>query len=222
MLPAGVLIAQVVKQYAKRRVRGVERRIVRGSADAVQALLAATQGKATAVINTAYIERLNATFRARLGPAGAAHAGDGAASGDAGGGDVAGGTVLQLLHAAPQPATGGHPAQAAGLTDHRWTVHELLTVPCPLPPVKRRGRPPHWLREVPMLPDHGSLGYYHAKRGRVKLRFPLPMFLGGLGVLAVRIHLLSILVASNSALLPCGYVEYTDGRPARAVAVAQW
>jgi hypothetical protein len=41
------------------------------------------------------------------------------------------------------------PAQVAGLTDHRWTVHELLTFPLPLPGVKRRGRPPHWLRELP-------------------------------------------------------------------------
>lgn len=44
---------------------------------------------------------------------------------------------------------GQTPAQAAGLTDHRWTVHELLTFPVPLPSVKRRGRPPHWLREIP-------------------------------------------------------------------------
>ncbi len=41
------------------------------------------------------------------------------------------------------------PAQAAGLTDHRWTMHELLTFPVPLPVVKRRGRPPQWLRELP-------------------------------------------------------------------------
>jgi len=27
------------------------------------------------------------------------------------------------------------PAQAAGLTDHRWTMHDLLTFPVPLPAV---------------------------------------------------------------------------------------
>jgi len=43
---------------------------------------------------------------------------------------------------------GRAPAQVAGLTDHRWTVHELLIFPVPLPIVKRRGRPPHWFREV--------------------------------------------------------------------------
>jgi len=68
VLPKGVLIAQAIKRYIQRRVRAVERRIVRGSEGAVAAMLTATQGKATAVVNTAYIERLNATFRARLAP----------------------------------------------------------------------------------------------------------------------------------------------------------
>ena len=68
-LPKGVwLIAQAINQYRHRRVRAVARRIVRGSATAVAAMLTATQGRATAVVNTAYIERLNATFRARLAP----------------------------------------------------------------------------------------------------------------------------------------------------------
>jgi hypothetical protein len=37
------------------------------------------------------------------------------------------------------------PAMAAGLTDHAWTMRELLSCPIPLPPwvaPKRRGRPP--------------------------------------------------------------------------------
>lgn len=68
ILPAGVLIAEAIKRYSQRRVRAVERRIVRGSAAAVAAVLTTTQGKTTAVINTASIERLNATFRARLAP----------------------------------------------------------------------------------------------------------------------------------------------------------
>src|SRR3712207_8718433 len=40
------------------------------------------------------------------------------------------------------------PAQAAGLTEHCWPIHELLTFPVPPPPIKRRGRRPRWLREV--------------------------------------------------------------------------
>ncbi|MDQ2785876.1 MAG: hypothetical protein M3Y58_12825 [Chloroflexota bacterium] len=39
-------------------------------------------------------------------------------------------------------------AQAAGLTDHRWTIDEPLIFPAPVPPVKRRKRPTHWLREI--------------------------------------------------------------------------
>ena len=45
---------------------GVTRRVVRGTAGAIAAVLLAT-GTGT-VINTAYIERLNATFRARVTP----------------------------------------------------------------------------------------------------------------------------------------------------------
>ncbi len=42
VLPKGVMIAQAVKPYAKRRVVGVTRRVVRGTAGAVQARLRAT------------------------------------------------------------------------------------------------------------------------------------------------------------------------------------
>ncbi len=40
------------------------------------------------------------------------------------------------------------PAQAARLTDHQWTLHELLTFRAPPQAVTRRGRRPRWLREV--------------------------------------------------------------------------
>ncbi len=148
ILPPGVLIAQAIKRYAKRRVCAVERRIVRGSAVAVAALLTATQGSTTAVVNTAYIERLNATFRARLAPLVRRSRSTvrQVATLEAG---------MWLVGAAynfctPHRSLGARtPAQTAGLTDHRWTVHELLTAPVPLPAVKRRGRPPNWLRAVP-------------------------------------------------------------------------
>ena len=45
-------------------VSGIERRIVQGTQAQIQALIQRTQGGGG--INTAYIERLNATFRARL------------------------------------------------------------------------------------------------------------------------------------------------------------
>ena len=163
VLPDGVLIAQVVKRYAKRRVVGVACRVVRGTADAVQARLAATQGAVGAVVNTAYIERLNATFRARLAPLvrRTRAAARQAATVEAGMWLV--GTCYNFCwpHRSlrrwrtandPDPA-GPHwveqtPAQAAGLTDHRWSLHALLTHPVPPPPAKRRGRRPRWLREV--------------------------------------------------------------------------
>ena len=60
------MVAQAIKRYARRRVSGVLRRVVRGTEEAVQARLIRTQGSKGAVINTAYIERLQATLRSRL------------------------------------------------------------------------------------------------------------------------------------------------------------
>lgn len=64
-----VVIGQVVKRYERRRVVDVERRLARGSWSLLERLLDRTQGGGGGgggVLNTAYIERLNATFRARL------------------------------------------------------------------------------------------------------------------------------------------------------------
>jgi transposase-like protein len=153
VLPAGVLIAQMVKRYARRRVCAVERRIVRGGAAAVATMLAATQGTETAVLNTAYIERLNATFRARLIPlVRRSRATVRRVATLEGAGALWAGWLVGNVYnfCTPHRSLGERtPAQVAGLTDHRWTVHELLTFPLPLPGVKRRGRPPHWLRELP-------------------------------------------------------------------------
>jgi len=138
VLPPGVLIAQAIKRYAKRRVQAVERRIVRGSATAVAAMLTATQGKTTAVVNMAYIERLNATFRARLAPLVRRSRGLVRQVATLEGGMWLVGTVYNFC--TPHRSLGARtPAQAAGLTDHRWTMHDLLTFPVPLPVVKRRG-----------------------------------------------------------------------------------
>jgi len=148
VLPPGVLIAQVIKRYARRHVCAVERRIVRGSAAAVATMLSATQGKKTAVVNTAYIERLNATFRARLAPLVRRSRATVRQVATLTTGMWLVGSVYNFV--TPHRSLSGRtPAQAAELTDHRWTVHDLLTFPVPLPPVKRRGRPPKWLRELP-------------------------------------------------------------------------
>jgi len=160
-LPHGVLIAQAVKQYAQRRVVGVTRRVVRGTVAAVQARLTATQGAAEAVINTAYVERLNATFRAHLAPLVRRTRAAARQTATLEAGMWLVGTcynfcwphhgLRQRRGAAAPPESQWvvrTPAQAAGVTDHRWSVHELLTYQVPPPPVKRRGRRPRWLQEV--------------------------------------------------------------------------
>jgi transposase-like protein len=137
-------LGQVVKRYAQRRVVGVERRLVQGSQAVVNRLLNLSQGGG--VLNTAFIERLNATFRSRLAL-----------------------LVRRTRHLARRPerveaaiylvgcvynfctyhdslrlplyVMDGRrerrrwvprtPAMAAGLTDHRWTVLELPTFKVP-------------------------------------------------------------------------------------------
>jgi hypothetical protein len=128
--------------------------VVQGTAEAITEVLTKT-GTGT-VINTAYIERLNATFRSALallvrrGRA-IAHRESTLTVG------------MYLVGCAynfcwPQAslrlaiADGTRrtwqertPAMAAGLTDHQWTMAELLHYQVPLPPwvpPKRRGRPP--------------------------------------------------------------------------------
>ncbi len=55
-----MVIAQRVKQYTKGRVTGIEQRLLVGTLPQLMALL-----PQECKISTAYIERVNATFRAR-------------------------------------------------------------------------------------------------------------------------------------------------------------
>jgi len=149
----GIHIVQVVKQQRDAGLT-IQRRIVQGTQAAVERLLAHSHGGT--VINTAYIERLNATFRQRLAC-----------------------LTRRTRHLAHRQTTLHHsmmvlgtiynfctphhslrlplwitphrrrwvtrtPAMAAGLTDHCWSVTELMTFKIPPPPFvlpKRRGRP---------------------------------------------------------------------------------
>src|SRR5262249_13357818 len=61
-----VLMAQVVKRYERRRVVATERHMVAGTRARVETLQRRSQGGG--VIQTAYIDRLHATFREHLGP----------------------------------------------------------------------------------------------------------------------------------------------------------
>jgi transposase-like protein len=146
-----ICIAQMVKQYAQGHVVGVVRRIVQGTPEWVAALLQQTQGGG--VINTAYVERLNATFRARL--SGLVRRGRALAhqASTLHHGLYLVGTVYNFCadHDSLRipGIIGGHkwlartPAMAAGITDHQWMVQELLSYRVPPPrwtPPKQRGR----------------------------------------------------------------------------------
>jgi hypothetical protein len=152
-----LLIAQVIKRYAKRRVVAVTRRIVQGTRRQVDDVRRRSQGQG--VINTAYIERLNATFRERWVPLvrrGRALAQRTLTLEHS---MYLIGTVYNFcsphaslrpaaLRATKRPCT---PAMAAGITDHCWTIHELLSFHIPPPrwtPPKRRGRPSRVLQQT--------------------------------------------------------------------------
>jgi hypothetical protein len=150
----GLLIGQVIKHHQGRRLVGVTRRVVQGTAEAILAVLLAT-GTGTG-INTAYIERLNATFRGALTPL--VRRGRALARTESllTSGMFLVGCAYNFCweHESLRVETGESgvrkwrgrtPAMAAGLTDHRWTMRELLSHRVPPPPwvaPKRRGRPP--------------------------------------------------------------------------------
>jgi transposase-like protein len=161
VLAEGFQLAQVVKHYSQRHIASVTHRVVQGTTAAVTTVLTATRTGAT--INTAYIERLNATFRSRLScltRRGRALARTQALV-TAGMWLVGGSYNFCTDHASlrERAPTGAYykwedrtPAMAAGLTDHRWTLKELLQYQVP-PPAwvapKRRGRPPKGTAQPP-------------------------------------------------------------------------
>lgn len=150
----GLQIGQVIKQYRQRRVVSSTTRVVQGTPEQIEAVLAQSGGGKQ--INTAFIERLNATWRSRLSCL--VRRGRALARQEA--------RLMNSLylvgclynfctaHASLRertPVDGGGPwqertpAMAAGLTDHRWSVSELLHARIPPPPWearKRAGRKP--------------------------------------------------------------------------------
>jgi len=147
-----IAIVQVVKQRIE-GVLSVERRIVQGTKDMVVSLIEKTQGQG--VINTAFIERLNATFRQRMAPL-ARRSRNLAQQTET---LVAGMYIVgcfynfcdfhHSLRLKLSVGSFGHrwvqrtPAIAARLTDHRWTPAELFNFKVPPPRwelPKQRGR----------------------------------------------------------------------------------
>ena len=150
---ADLTIGQVVKEAVGKRVVGVRRRLIQGTTATAGRLMAQTPG--CLVLNTAYIERLNGTFRARLAPLARRthhlvhrkellHAGM-----------YLVGALYNFCteHASLTLASGQQqtPAMAAGLTDHCWSVGELLWHWVPPPrwqPPKQRGQRSKAMREL--------------------------------------------------------------------------
>ena len=116
-------IAQVVKHHTGRKLLAVERRLVQGGWRAAEEIVQATQ-VGLGVINTAYVERLNATFRGWLPalfrrtrcPAGLAERIETAMFWM--------GVVYNFC--CVHSTLSASPAMAADLTDHLWSVDELL------------------------------------------------------------------------------------------------
>lgn len=149
-----IVIGTVIKKTAKKQVVEVIRRMAQGTIERAEELLAYSAGGIK--LNTAFSERFNGTMRERLTSLTrrSRHATRRLASLEAGMWLV-GCTYnwcwphhelsRRLAHASGRR---GEilitPAMAAGLTDHPWSVHEVLTFRIAPPPYvapKRRGRP---------------------------------------------------------------------------------
>jgi transposase-like protein len=151
-----IAIVQVVKQ----RIEGVltvDRRIVQGSKEMVERLIKATQN-GQGVINTAFIERLNATFRLRMNNLVRRTRTLARRSETLLAGMYLTGCFYNFCdyhHSLRLKLSVGSfshhwvqrsPAIAAKLTDHRWTYSELFAFKVPPPrwsPPIQRGRPSH-------------------------------------------------------------------------------
>jgi transposase-like protein len=147
-------------QVIKRRAAGqlsVERRVYQGDPTLVQAVIETSQS-GSGGINTAFIERLNATFRQCLACLGRRTRATARTLATLEHGMFLVGCLYNFctphdsLRLPLYVGRSGRrrwvqrtPALAAGLTDHIWSVEELLTFKVPPPPCvppKRRGRPP--------------------------------------------------------------------------------
>jgi hypothetical protein len=146
-----IAIVQVVKQQVAGGLN-VERRIVQGCTEMITSLIQASQGHGG--INTAYIERLNATFRQRLNSLVRRTRALARQPQTLQAGMYVLGCVYNLCtyhHSLRVPYYLSQysrrwlqrtPAIAAGLTDHRWTIAELFhfrVPPSPWTPPRQRG-----------------------------------------------------------------------------------
>lgn len=141
-------IGTVIKQTEKKRVVEITRRMAQGLLSQAEQLLQRSRGGT--VLNTAFIERLNGTFRQRLASLTrrSRHAARTLKALETGM-YLIGCTYnfcfphheLSKIKHVGSPCT---PAMAAGLTDHVWSICELLSyriAPLPWVSPAKRGRP---------------------------------------------------------------------------------
>src|SRR5436305_13233440 len=148
-------IGTVIKQSKKKRVVEITRQMAHGVWGQAEKLLLCSQGGT--VLNTAFIERLNATFRERLASLTrkSRHAARRLFALETGMYLI--GCSYNFCFPHHELSKAKHvgspctPAMAAGLTDHVWSIRELLryrVTPLPLVEPKRCGRPKHPLEPI--------------------------------------------------------------------------
>lgn len=139
-----------MKRYKERRVESVEHRPIVGNKRQIRRAVERSQGQG--VINTAFIERINGTFRERLGSLVRRSRALARKVSTLTHGMFLIGTVynfctphgsLRLPAPDGKKATTSTPAMAAGIADRTWSVEEVLSYHVPPPrwvPPKARGR----------------------------------------------------------------------------------
>ncbi len=165
-------IATVIKRTEKKRVVEVTRKITWGALEKAHHLLTMTRG--CKEFNTSLIERFNATMRERLASLTrkCRHAAQRLETLETGMYLI--GSTYNFCWPHQELSNSKHfgyactPAMAAGLTDHIWSVSELLrfkVAPAPWVEPKRRGRPRKATGPDPTMPKR--------PRGRPR-KHPLP------------------------------------------------
>ena len=141
-------IGTVIKRTEKKRVVEITRRMAYGLLSQAEQVLQRSRGGS--VLNTAFIERLNGTFRERLASLTrkSRHAARRLRALEMGMYLI--GCTYNFCFAHHELSKASHvgspctPAMASGLTDHVWSICELLSyriAPLPWIEPKRRGRP---------------------------------------------------------------------------------
>jgi len=160
-------IGTVIKRTEKKRVVEITRRMTHGLLAQAEKLLVLSQGGM--ILNTAFIERLNGTFRERLASLTrkSRHAARRLRALETGMYLI--GCSYNFCFAHHELSKASHvgspctPAMAAGLTNHVWSVCELLSYHIAPPPwvePKRSGRPGKYAEPIQMV----------SKRPLVRLR----------------------------------------------------